>query len=136
MNIAILCLCRKLCCDDQIFILKTMLCYDFQRSMCHVQVLAKILRLTGTSVTKEDSLCSPHCKVSSRIYHNFHFESIFKIMKIFLQVSPPHASQQEARMLKSRFCTFYFTHFQLLFSASAEVFIFIPCVLLLLLCPI
>ena len=27
------------------------------------QVLAKILRLTGTSVTKEDSLCSPHCKV-------------------------------------------------------------------------
>jgi len=43
------------------------------------QVLAKILRLTGTSVTKEDSLCSPHCKVS-----------------------PPHASQQEARMLKSR----------------------------------
>ena len=44
---------------------------------------------------------------------------------IFLQVSPPHASQQEARMLKSRFFTFYFTHFQLLFSASAEVFIFI-----------
>jgi len=43
------------------------------------QVLAKILRLTGTSVTKEDSLCSPHCKVS-----------------------PPLASQQEARMLKSR----------------------------------
>ena len=28
-----------------------------------LQVLAKILRLTGTSVTKEDSLCSPHCKV-------------------------------------------------------------------------
>ena len=26
-------------------------------------MLAKILRLTGTSVTKEDSLCSPHCKV-------------------------------------------------------------------------
>ena len=30
-----------------------------------LQVLAKILRLTGTSVTKEDSLCSPHCKVCS-----------------------------------------------------------------------
>ena len=48
-------------------------------------------------------------------------------MKIFLQVSPPHASQQEARMLKSRSFTFYFINFQLLFSASAEVFIFIPC---------
>ena len=31
------------------------------------QVLAKILRLTGTSVTKEDSLCSPHCKVAFKV---------------------------------------------------------------------
>jgi len=72
------------------------------------QVLAKILRLTGTSVTKEDSLCSPHCKVCSP-HFKVTISTILTILTISVresrcnfQVSPPLASQQEARMLKSR----------------------------------
>ena len=43
-------------------------------------------------------------------------------MTIFLQVSPPHASQQEARMLKSRFFIFYFTQTFNFFSLLLQRF--------------
>ena len=76
--------------------------------MCHVQVLAKILRLTGTSVTKEDSLCSPHCKVSSRIYHKGTFsfwKHLWSHDDIFAGVS---SSCESARSANAQIQVFYF----------------------------